>query len=129
MTPTPGHSFFTREVDAYICKSVCPRVAHADAATESYAYDKNGNRIQLIDAKGQAFDYVYDPLNRETRRTYPAPFASSGDDIESITTAYDANNNPLTITELYSGATGTRITVKAYDRFDRLQSVTDAFGK
>lgn len=102
---------------------------YIDGANEVYNYDENGNRTSLIDAKGQTFSYSYDQLNRETTRTYPAPLASTGDDIQSITTGYDANNNPITVTETYSGVTGTRLTTKAYDNFDRLISVTDAFNK
>jgi RHS repeat-associated protein len=102
---------------------------YMDGASESYGYDENGNRTRLTDAKGQVFTYAYDKLNRETVRSYPPPLASSGDDIQSIAMTYDENNNPLTITEQYSGATGTRLTVKTYDTFDRLLSVTDAFGK
>jgi len=102
---------------------------YTDGASESYVYDENGNRTQLTDAKNQVFIYSYDQLNRETERRYPPPAASSGDDILSIATDWDANNNPVTITEQYGGATGTRVTTKAYDNFDRLQRVTDAFGK
>ena len=102
---------------------------YADGAEESYSYDENGNRTGLTDAKGQRFSYEYDALNRETRRVYPTPAVSSGDYIVDIVTAYDANNNPVSHTESYSGTTGARITAKRYDTFDRLVAVTDAFGK
>jgi RHS repeat-associated protein len=105
------------------------RTTYADGAFESYDYDANGNRTLLNDARGQQFIYDYDELNREKLRLYPAPALPSGDDIQSIATGYDANNNPKTITETFSGATGTAVTSMDYDNFDRLQRVTDRFGK
>jgi len=49
--------------------------------------------------------------------------------LQSIATAFDANNNPLTVTETFSGPTGTAVTTKTYDDFDRLTTVTDRYGK
>ena len=98
-------------------------------AREEYKYDGNGNRIEIKDAKSQTITIGYDQLNRETSRSYPLPSPATGDDIRSITTTYDPNNNPLTITEIYDGPTGTAVTTYTYDVFDRIESVTDRFGE
>ena len=42
---------------------------------------------------------------------------------------YDADNNPVAITEGLSGPTGQRVTTKSYDDFDRLVGMTDPDGK
>lgn len=102
---------------------------YQDLARETYHFDENGNRTELIDAKSQHIASTYDALNRETLLTYTNAATPTGDDLQSIATVYDANNNPLTITETYGGPTGTAITTKTYDSFDRLQSVTDRLGK
>ncbi len=102
---------------------------YPDTARQEYGYDANGNLTRLLDPKGQEITYQYDELNRQTLQTYPLPTVPTGDDIQTIATSYDANNNPKTVTETYSGATGSRVTTNLYDNFDRLTSTTDAFNK
>ena len=102
---------------------------YADGARATYGYDPNGNRTSLTDPNGLAFIYTFDALNRETNKNYPLPASPTGDDVQTIVTGYDPNGNVLKVTESYSGATGTRVTTKSYDHFDRLIQVTDAFGK
>lgn len=80
-----------------------------------YSYDAEGNLTGLIDAKGQAFAYGYDELNRETSRSYPA-----GGDLVSIGTSYDANNNVERITETKAGGV-IEITDHNYDLLNRLE--------
>lgn len=104
-------------------------MVYADGARATFAYDENGNRTGLTDPNGQGFNYVFDALNRETQKNYPLPSSPTGDDIQQIAFEYDANGNQTRVTETYSGATGTRITSKSYDTFDRLVSITDAFGE
>ena len=102
---------------------------YADTRRMEFRYDANGNRVGLTDAKGLVFSYTFDELNRETLKSYPLPNPATGDDIQSIANGYDANGNITSVTESYSGATGTRVTTRSYDRFDRLTEVTDAFGE
>ncbi len=94
-----------------------------------FGYDGNGNQVRLQDPKGQILTFDHDPLNRETRRLYPAPAEPGTDFLQSIVTVHDGNGNPKTLTEQYSGPTGTRVTIKTYDDFDRLESVTDPKGE
>lgn len=100
-----------------------------DTARTGFGYDENGNRTSLIDPKGQVVGSTYDDLNRETLRTYQLPANPTGDDIQTIAFEYDENGNQTQITETFDGATGTRITIKTYDPFDRMRSVTDAFSE
>lgn len=95
------------------------------SARWEFGYDANGNRTSLKDPKGQIITIQYDALNRETTRLYPEPEDTSADFLQSITTEYDGNSNPVKLTEQYSGPIGTRITRKTYDSFDRLETVTD----
>ena len=98
-------------------------------AVEAMTYDSAGNRLSRTDPEGKLTTYAHDALNRETLRTYPPPAEPTGDDLASIATVFDPNNNPIGITETRTGPTGTRTTTKAYDAFDRLLSVTDPDGK
>jgi RHS repeat-associated protein len=104
-------------------------MVYPDNARAEFRYDENGNRTGLTDPKGQVFSTVFDALNRETRKNYPLPPAPTGDDLQAIATQYDPNGNPTRVTETYSGATGSRVTTKSFDAFDRPTAVTDAFGK
>ena len=61
-------------------------------------------------------------------RTHSLPadyLGPTGDDLASIATTLDPNCNPVLVTETYTGATGTRVTARTDDPFDRLESVTD----
>ena len=112
--------------------TVLPATATEPAARETYAYDAAGNRTGLTDAKGQTIAWEYDVLDRETLRTYSlpsGPLGPTGDDLQSIATELDPNGNPTQVTETYTGATGTRVTERTYDPFDRLETVTDPHGE
>lgn len=84
----------------------------AGSLTTTFTYDAEGNLVQTIDPKGQTFAQTFDSMNRVTEETFPAG------DISSISTAYDENGNPKTITEHKS--TGTETTQNTYDLLDRL---------
>ncbi len=129
-TDTEGHttSYEYDELDR-LTATVYPAVGTAAAARETYAYDGNGNRTKLTDPKGQTIDSTYDALDRETLKTYSLPADPTGDDLASVATEYDPNGNPTQETETYTGATGTRVTAKTYDAFDRLETVTDPNGE
>ncbi|GMU66697.1 MAG: hypothetical protein AMXMBFR36_29710 [Acidobacteriota bacterium] len=111
-----------------LTRKIYPQVAGV-AAEESYGYDANGNRTGLTDPLGQAFSWQYDALDRETLATYPPPTPPRGDDLQSIATAYDGNGNVETVTETYSGPSGTRTTSQTWDAFDRLRTKTDPEGE
>ncbi len=104
-------------------------MVYPGGALETYGYDANGNRTTVTDPKGQVATSTFDEVNRETLRQYSAAVPSTGDDLESIATVYDPNNNPTSVTEVYTGPSGTRTTTKTYDSFDRLVSVTDPRGE
>jgi len=43
----------------------------ARGGVEQYAYDLNGNLVQVTDRRGQMTRFEYDALNRRTRAIYP----------------------------------------------------------
>ncbi len=98
----------------------------ADGVSEFFDYDQNGNLIEKQDAKGQLLSVGYDALNRPTVSNLP-PDPATADDLLSITTTYDPNNNVLAVSEGFE-VTGAQVTTRTYDTFDRLQSVTDRWG-
>jgi RHS repeat-associated protein len=98
-------------------------------AVETMAYDPSGNPLTRTDPEGKVTTYAHDALDRETLRSYPPPAEPTGDDLASIATVFDPNNNPTQATETRTGPTGDRVTTKTYDAFDRLLSVTDPDGK
>jgi RHS repeat-associated protein len=97
-------------------------ISYPGGASERFTYDKAGLLKTHTDAKGLVISYDYDALNRETLRSYSA----SADGLRSISTTFDENNNPLTVTETL--ASGSRLTRHSYDLFDRLRSSEDPFG-
>ncbi len=101
-------------------------VTYPGGATESFNYDLAGNLTQHIDANGVAITRVFDGLNREISKSYSA----SVDGLASIATVYDANGNPITVSESYSAGAGAgaRVSTYTYDAFDRQLSVQDGFG-
>jgi len=96
---------------------------YADGATEVTTYDENGNVRTHQDAKGQVTTFVYDALNRRTSATYP-PDPETNDDLQSIVYEYDPNNNLEEVTEVFEQS-GSLVTTRTYDDFDRLETVTD----
>ena len=97
--------------------------ASTSGGTQRYGYDKNGNMVSHVDARGRSTSFVYDNVNRETSRTLSA----GSDGLTGIATTYDANGNPLTVTESYTSGPA-RTTTFRYDAFDRPISETDGFG-
>jgi RHS repeat-associated protein len=103
-------------------------VTYADGEQEQYtAYDGNGNLKAMTDAKGSVVSYDYDPLNRETQRSF-TPITPLAQEVLQVATAYDKNGNVVTLTET-DNVGDTRVTTQAHDRFDRLIRREDSFGK
>jgi RHS repeat-associated protein len=103
-------------------------IEYADSRRFTFdEYDENANLQLATDLNGTVIDYDYDALNRETLRTF-VNSTSVTDDILSVETQYDLNNNVILQREQFAHS-GVRDTSMRYDDFDRLQSKTDAFGK
>ncbi len=102
-------------------------VWYADASHRSFTYDANGNLITSTDAKGQTITSGYDELDREVLRSYSAPVHPVADAIQSIAFTWDPNSNLVDAVESY--ASGSRVTHHEWDHFDRLDLVTDGYGK
>ncbi|GAA6152197.1 hypothetical protein NBRC116587_16160 [Pseudoteredinibacter isoporae] len=81
--------------------------------TSSYEYDAEGNLTKTTDPKGQVFSQQFDQLGRLQQQDFP-----SGSDLSSVTTSYDGNNNPLSVSETTNR--GTELYSYAYDTLDRL---------
>ncbi len=103
-------------------------VLDPDNATTFYDYDSVGNRTSETDANGQVTTHTYDGLNRLTRTAYSNLLTPTGDDLQHIDYAYDPTDNLLDATETYSGDTGSRVTTRSYDDFNRVLTVTDPEG-
>jgi RHS repeat-associated protein len=98
-----------------------------DGAVWTFTLDGNGNRLTVSDPKGQTVTTSYDELNREVLRSYSAPVDPVGESLQTIGYSWDPNSNLIDATETYAG--GSRVTHHDWDTFDRLDAVTDAFGK
>ncbi len=98
-------------------------ITQADGATETLTFDENGNLAQHRDAKNQLFTRTHDSLNREIVLQYPED-PSTDDDLEQITTTWDANGNHLQTAEHFT-QTGELTTTQTWDDFDRLATRTD----
>jgi RHS repeat-associated protein len=98
-------------------------VTYSGGASESFTFDAEGNPLTQIDANGVTVTRSFDELNRETHKAY----STSADGLSAIDTSYDANGNPLTVTQVYSNGPS-RISTYTYDAFDRQATAQDAFG-
>ncbi|MCU7369940.1 hypothetical protein PEC18_03410 [Paucibacter sp. O1-1] len=104
----------------WIAAPASPRRA---ALRKSFEFDKAGNPTLHVDANGVAVTRTFDKISRETLKTYSA----GSDGLTGIATGYDANGNPLTITESYASGPA-RVTSHEYDAFDRPTSSQDGYG-
>ncbi len=87
----------------------------ADDAVTRYSYDAHGNRLSMTEPNGNASNYVYDGLHRQTKETNAA-----GD---MTLTQYDGVGNVTQTT-----APNLNVTTYSYDALDRLVTVTDSVG-
>ncbi len=102
---------------------------YPDGAEETYGYDENGNLVSRTDPMGRTTSAAYDERNRKVSESFPLPSLPTGDDLLTRASIFDGNSNPTRIEEAYSGATGLRVTTRAYDTFDRPTSTTDTFAE
>lgn len=102
-------------------------VTYPDLATEVRTYDEEGNLATMTDPKGQVATFTYDALGRETRREVRES-ESTPDFAQAVASTYDRNNNLLETVEQYRGAAD-QTTTRAYDTFDRLESIIDRWGR
>ena len=98
-----------------------------DGVVSVLTYDGNGNLQTATDPNDQTVTSTYDELNRETLRSYSAPYHPVDDVLQTIAFTWDENSNLVDATETYTS--GMRLTHHDWDSFDRLDQVTDGFGK
>ncbi len=99
-----------------------------DGAVWNITLDGNGNPVTVTDPKGQTVTTDFDELDREVLRTYSSPAQPVGEVLQTIGFSWDENSNLVDATETYAGG-GSRVTHHEWDSFDRLDLVTDGFGK
>jgi RHS repeat-associated protein len=97
-------------------------IIYPGGATEAFTYDLDSNLQTHVDGNGMTTTRTFDALNRETRKSY----STSADNMTSVATGYDANNNVISVTQTGGAAAGT--SNFSYDNFDRVQRHVDTFG-
>jgi len=95
-----------------------------EADYEAYTWDAAGNRLTLRKRDGVTISYIYDNLNRMTRKVVPA--SASGVAGYNVFYGYDLRNAQL-YARFTSATTGLGIT-STYDAFGRLSSSTNNMG-
>lgn len=95
----------------------------ATALRWRFGYDPNNNQNSITDARGQVVDIEFDYLNRPVSKVYSNVAATLDFQLERIEATYDANSNPLTVTEykVVGGSMISETTAFVYDAFDRVQ--------
>ncbi len=93
-------------------------------ASYAWEYDADGNQTKIVTPNGGEIETTYDALNRALTTTY----ADAGPDEASLTTrGYDGNANVVSVEETIGSQT--RAETRRYDAFDRVEHVTDAYGR
>lgn len=124
---------------------IAPVVAFAQSqqATTSYAYDANGNLVQVTDGLSRSTTRSYDALNRLSQLQQPAPIAGAARPV--IKFAYDGLGQTVSVTDPRNLATlydvngfgnvvqltspDTARTASTFDAAGNLISRTDGRGK
>lgn len=81
--------------------------------TTTLAYNDLNQVESIVEASGQTTTFVYDDVGR---------VESQADPVGTITTTFDNNGNPLTVTE------GSDVLTRTFDDMDRVSTYTDAAG-
>lgn len=92
------------------------QVNFPSSASYQFAYDQNDNVIQQTDAKGQISEFIYDPVNRNTKIRYylnQAAFANAQPD-KTVTYGFDEINREASYSD---GLTSSSYT---YNKLDQL---------
>jgi RHS repeat-associated protein len=89
------------------------RYSDGETPEASFGYDKNGNRISMTDGTGES-TFKYDALDRLNEATQQGTTVNFG---------YDLANNETSVT--YPGS---HKVIRAFDKANRLESVTDWSG-
>ena len=114
----------------YDARDLRTSINYADGNSYLFSdHDGNGNAQTITDPKGQSIALGFDKLSRETSRSYTGDSSGLSDVPNGITTDYDANSNPTSISLTYSGGVGTLTTTNSFDSFDRLTSVNDGYNR
>ncbi len=89
---------------------------------EAYTHDDNGNRLSLRKRDGMTITYLYDDLNRMTRKTIPN--RGNLPSVHERNVHYTYELNGLQTSARFGSPTGQGI-LKSYDGFDRMVSETN----
>jgi RHS repeat-associated protein len=101
------------------------RSTQPESGTETYSYDRDGNLLETIDARGVATGHTYDSLGRVTRTTY-------SDGTPTVTMVYDQPSEPgsSSIGRLSSTSTSVSSTSQVYDALGQVvKSVQTTAGR
>ncbi len=109
---------------SYLYDALERRIRHTqpNGLITTSSYDPENNMVGRVDQNGQSFSYQFDAIDRQVRQTFPDA-GSSYMRVQSIVTGYDANNNPVSITETklntLTGQPQIDVSSMAYDLLDR----------
>src|SRR5207247_1383879 len=87
------------------------KITDSLAGPTQLAYDGNGNRLSMTDARNNTTSYIYSEMDRVATRTDPL--------MRPETYGYDNNGNPTSFTDRKSQATSS-----THDALDRPTLVT-----
>ena len=98
-TDAAGNSTaFTYDPTGLVTAEVQP-VTSSSAVTTSFGYDAAGNQTLYTDGNGNPWQYTYNSWGLQESRIEPATAQYSGAANSVFTTAYDADQNPVTQSE------------------------------
>ena len=91
-------STFTFDPTGMVTAEVQP-VTSSSAVTTSFGYDLNGHQTLYTDGNGQPWQYTYNSWGLPESRVEPSTAQYSSAASSTFTTAYNADGNPVTLTE------------------------------
>ena len=119
-TDAAGNSTaFTYDPTGLVTGEVQP-VTSSSGITTSFGYDPAGNQTLYTDGNGSPWQYTYNSWGLQESRIEPATSQYSGAANSTFTTAYDADQNPVTESEP-GGVTVT-------DTYNKLDELTGQSG-